>query len=126
MTGNGTPALDARSTLAFYAELTAAQPAFVPELPPTPEGTAAALVQILARFSSIVVQRLNQAPGLDKLAFLDMLGINLIPAQPARAPLVFQPLQLTADGHIPAATRAGASLPGISAPTCSRRKPKSR
>ena len=117
MSGNGTPVLDSRSTQDFYTELTAIQTAFVPELPPVPEGTAAALMQIVARFSSVIVQRLNQAPTLDKLAFLDMLGISLIPAQPARAPLVFQPLPFATDSQIVAGTRAGATLPGTSAPT---------
>jgi predicted phage baseplate assembly protein len=117
MSGGGTPVLDARTTEDFYAELTARQPAFVPGLPPVPNGPGAALRQILARFSGVVTQRLNHAPDLDKLAFLDMLGISLIPAQPARAPLVFQPLPLTVDGHIPAGTRAGASAPGVTRPT---------
>ncbi len=117
MNGSSTPVFDSRSTLDFYTELTAVQTAFVPELPPMASGTAAALTQIVARFSSIVAQRLNQAPDLDKLAFLDMLGISLIPAQPARAPLVFTPLPFTADSQIPAGTRAGATLPGQSAPT---------
>lgn len=117
MNGNGTPVLDPRSAQDFYAELTAAQPAFTPELQVAAQGQMAALTQIAARFSSIVTQRLNQAPDLDKLAFLDMLGISLIPAQPARAPLVFQPLPLNMDAHIPAGTRAGASLPGITNPT---------
>lgn len=117
MSGNGTPILDARAAEDFYAELTARQPAFTPELPPVPLGSAAALRQILARFSSTVTQRLDQAPDLDKLAFLQMLGISLIPAQPARAPLVFQPLPMTVDGHIPAGTRAGASAPGVTRPT---------
>ena len=121
MNGSETPILDSRSTQDFYAELTAVQPAFVPELPPAPEGTTAALVQILARFSSIVVQRLNQAPDLDELGFLDMLGINLIPAQPARAPLVFTPLPLIADGHIspeqePERLRPAPAVPRFSRP----------
>jgi predicted phage baseplate assembly protein len=115
--GNGTPVLDPRSAPDFYAELTAAQPAFVPELLAAPQGNLTSLLQILARFSSIVVQRLNQAPNLDKLAFLDMLGINLIPAQPARVPLVFQPLPFTTNGRIAAGTRAGATAPGAPAPT---------
>ena len=117
MSAVATPVLDARAAADFYAGLTALQSAFVPELPPASSGQATALLQIVARFSAIVTQRLNQAPDLDKLAFLDMLGISLIPAQPARAPLVFQPLPLTVDGHIPAGTRAGASAPGVSSPT---------
>jgi hypothetical protein len=115
--GTGTPTLDSRSTQDFYAELSAIEPAFVPELIPAAQGTAAALLQIVARFSWIVAQRLNRAPDLDKLAFLDMLGINLIPAQPARAPLVFQPLPLKSNSRIPAGTRVGASAPGAAQPT---------
>ena len=112
-----TPILDVRSAPDFATELSTAQPAFVPELPGLAQGVTTALTQILARFASIVGQRLNQAPTLDKLAFLDMLGINLIPAHPARAPLVFAPLPLATDSHIPAGTRVGASQPGITAPT---------
>jgi len=117
MNGNGTPVLDARSAQDFYAELTALQPAFAPELPPAPSGTTAALMQVVARFSAIVAQRLNQAPDLDKLGFLDMLGISLIPAQPARAPLVFTPLPLTVNGTIAAGTKAGTSSTGPKGPT---------
>jgi hypothetical protein len=108
--------LDPRTAQDFYAEVTALQPAFVPELLAASTGNTATLLQILSRFSAVVAQRLNQAPDLDKLVFLDMLGISLIPAQPARAPLVFEPLQLVANGQIPAGTRAGASLPGVSTP----------
>jgi hypothetical protein len=113
---DGTPVLDPRTAQDFYAEVTALQPAFVPELLAASAGNTATLLQILSRFSAVVTQRLNQAPDLDKLVFLDMLGISLIPAQPARAPLVFEPLQLVANGQIPAGTRAGASLPSVSTP----------
>ena len=117
MTGAATPVLDRRTAADFYAGLAALQPAFTPELNAAATGQDAALLQIVARFSSIVAHRLNQAPDLDKLAFLDMLGVSLIPAQPARAPLVFQPLPMTVDGHIPAGARAGASAPGVTRPT---------
>jgi predicted phage baseplate assembly protein len=117
VSSNQTLVLDSRTAQDFYSELTSTQPAFVPELQVSPEGTLAALLQMVARFSSVVTQRLNQAPHLDKLAFLDMLGISLIPAQPARAPVVFQPLPLTVDGSIPAGTRVGATPPGASNPT---------
>ena len=113
---DGTPVLDPRAATDFYDELTVLQPAFVPELPPQSSGPAAALLQMLSRFAGITAQRLNQAPDLNKLAFLDMLGISLIPAHPARAPLVFQPLPTAVDAHIPAGTRAGAQFPGASKP----------
>jgi hypothetical protein len=115
--GSDRPILDSRSAEDFVAELSAAEPAFVPELVPAAQGAAAALLQIVARLSWIVAKRLNQAPDLDKLAFLDMLGIGLIPAQPARAPLVFQPLPLQFNSRVPVGTRAGASPPGTAQPT---------
>ena len=36
-----------------------------------------------------MVSRLNQAPQKNFIAFLDMLGIKRLPAQPSRAPLTF-------------------------------------
>ena len=50
----------------------------------------AGLGSIFARYAQAVLQRLNQAPDKNKLAFLDTLGLGLVPAQAARTPLVFQ------------------------------------
>ena len=49
-----------------------------------------ALARIFARYLYAVIQRLNQAPEKNKLAFLDTLGLSLVPAQAARAPIVFE------------------------------------
>jgi predicted phage baseplate assembly protein len=70
-----------------------------------------ALLQIFARDMQMIVDRLNQAPDKNLLAFLDMLGVNLIAAQGARAPIVFQPASAAADGQIAAGTRLGAKVP---------------
>jgi hypothetical protein len=47
---------------------------------------------------------------------MDLLGINLIPAQGARAPLVFQPLPSLGDGRVPAGSKAGATVKGLADP----------
>src|SRR5438045_5354014 len=52
-------------------------------------GVSGALVGVFARFAEIIIQRLNQAPQKNFLAFLDLLGASLLPPQPARAPLTF-------------------------------------
>jgi predicted phage baseplate assembly protein len=52
-------------------------------------GVSAALIGIFARFSELIIQRLNQAPQKNFLAFLDLLGASLLPPQPARVPLTF-------------------------------------
>jgi hypothetical protein len=68
------------------------------------------LLQIFARYMQVVIDRLNQAPDKNLLAFLDMLGISLIPARAARAPVVFAPLPNAIDGRITAGTRLGAQV----------------
>jgi hypothetical protein len=100
-----TPILDPRNAVQVFDELLARRPACVPEWIPAKEGPAQALLQIFARYMQAVIDRLNQAPDKNLLAFLDMLGISLIPARAARAPVVFEPLPNAIDGRITAGTR---------------------
>lgn len=123
MTEETAPKIDGRSTqdisrqvqrlLAVYAPL--------PELPgtdapqPTWEnqlarpGLGAALVGIFSRFSELIIQRLNKTPEKNLLAYLDMLGLSVLPPQPARVPLTFS---LTSgsltDALVPAGTQVAA------------------
>ena len=116
MNPNQTPIVDARNAALVVAELTALQPAYTPELQPAAAGPVWALAQIFGKYVQAVVERLNQAPDKNKLAFLDWMGVNLLPAQAARAPLVFTAIKGTGDGRVPERTRAGAKLPGASNP----------
>lgn len=63
-----------------------------------------------------VITRLNKAPGKNLLAFLDTMGISLIPPEPARAPVVFQPVPRAANGQVPAGAQLGAKVAGQAAP----------
>jgi hypothetical protein len=92
----------------------ARHPAYLPEWLPAPEQSGWALLQILARYAEIIIDWLHQAPDRNKLAFLDMLGISLIPAQPARAPVVFEPMPNAGNGRVPSGIRLGAQVPGQS------------
>jgi predicted phage baseplate assembly protein len=47
------------------------------------------LVQLFAWMTDILIYRLNQVPDLNYIKFLRLLGIELKPAQPARAELTF-------------------------------------
>lgn len=49
-----------------------------------------ALVRIFGRYAELVVDRLNQVPDKAFLAFLDLIGTQITPPQPARVPLTFQ------------------------------------
>jgi hypothetical protein len=74
-----------------------------------PAGVSAALIGAFARFTEIIIQRLNQAPQKNFLAFLDMLGASLLPPQPARAPLTFSLAAGSAvDGLVPEGTPSAA------------------
>lgn len=116
MRREGTPILDPRDAGRVLAELLARRPGYLPGWLPASGQGGWGLLQILARYAEVIIDRLNQAPDKNKLAFLDMLGISLIPAQPARAPVVFEPLPNAGNGRIPAGTRLGAEVPGRSEP----------
>src|SRR5262249_22226580 len=70
-----------------------------------------ALAQIAGRYVQAIIQRLNQAPGKNKLAFLDLLGLSLVPATPARAPVVFGLAANAADAQAPAGSQLAAPPP---------------
>lgn len=74
-----------------------------------PTGVSAALIGIAARLAEILIQRLNQVPQKNFLAFLNMLGAALQPPQPARAPVTFMLTKGSlADALIPAGTQVAA------------------
>ncbi|NET04238.1 MAG: putative baseplate assembly protein [Symploca sp. SIO2B6] len=71
------------------------------------KGVSAALVNIFARFAEIIIQKLNQVPDKNFLAFLDLLGASRLPPQPARVPLRFS---LVAGSIIDAVVPAGTQV----------------
>jgi hypothetical protein len=103
--------LDPREAEQLIAELMSRRAGYLPELLPSEEGPDAAIVQSVARYVQAILRRLNQAPEKNKLAFLEMMGIRLIPAQSARAPVVFQLAENVADARVPAGTRVAAPPP---------------
>ena len=75
----------------------------------TLQGTSKALVEIFARFTEIIIQRLNQVPDKNFLAFLDLLGASRLPPQSARVPLTFfLAAGSTVDGVVPLGTQVAA------------------
>lgn len=83
------PPLDNRDAAAVLASLVRRLPAYVPGWRPQDTGSSQAMLQILARYMEVLLERLNAAPEKNLLAFLDLLGHNLVEARAARAPLVF-------------------------------------
>lgn len=101
--------LDERDTAEILKALLARRFGYTPEWKPEDGGYA--LAAIFARYLHAIVQRLNQAPDKNKLAFLDLLGIQLITAQAARTPVVFRLAENVPDARLPAGTRVTAPPP---------------
>ncbi len=79
-----------------------------PEFDPR-RGLSAALVGVFRRYAEIIIERLNNVPEKNFLAFLDLLGASLLTPQPARVPLTFSLAAGTLlDAVVPAGTQAAA------------------
>ena len=73
------------------------------------QGMSAALIGVFARYCEIIIQRLNQVPDKNFLAFLNLLGASRLPPQPARVPLTFTlAAGSTVDAVVPAGTQVAA------------------
>lgn len=105
------PVLDARTASVIRDELLARRPAYVPAWLPTSDGPDAALTWIAARYLEMLLQRLNLAPEKNRLAFLDLLGLDLVPAQAARAVVVFRLSDQAQAATLPAGARVAAPPP---------------
>ncbi|HMI52382.1 MAG TPA: putative baseplate assembly protein [Candidatus Saccharimonadales bacterium] len=105
------PPVDGRDASAIFAEFGVKRYGYLPQWNPPDQSAGAAIGQILARFLEAILQRLNQAPARNKLALLDMLGIRLISAQAARAPIAFQLGAGSPDSSAPAGTQIAAPPP---------------
>lgn len=116
MSGNVVPVIDARDAAAVAQEVAARLPAYVPGAHVAPGGPGSALAEIFGRFVKALTDRINQAPEKNELAFYDMLGVGLLPAQGARAPIVFSALPKVGDSRVPAGTRIGAAVAGSAGP----------
>ena len=68
-----------------------------------------ALIRIFARMVNLISNRLNQVPEKNFLAFLDLIGGQLKPPQPAKVPLTFYLAEGSpVDALVPAHTQASA------------------
>ncbi len=112
---NQAPNIDERSSNEIAQQVQRLLQAYTPEweefdpVTKEPTGVSAALIGIFARFGEIIIQRLNEAPEKNFLAFLDLLGASRLPPQPARVPLTFSlAAGAAADGLVRAGTQVAA------------------
>jgi Baseplate J-like protein len=114
-----TPQLDARTAAEITQQLQALLKAYVPSWQEfnrdaatglsMPRGASAALIGTFSQFAATIIQRLNQAPEKNFLAFLNLLGAAQLPPQPARVPLTFTlAVGSSAESVVPARTQVAA------------------
>lgn len=99
-----TPVLDDRSYAQLRDELIARIPVYAPQWTdhqPTDPGIT--LIELFAFLGENLLYRFNQIPDATKIAFLDLLGIQMLPATPATGMVAFD---TTAPGGELVATHA--------------------
>ncbi len=106
-----TPVLDARRARELAAAILARRPGYFERWRPRQRGRGRAVVEIDSLYLEAVLERLNQAPDKNKLAFLELLGVRLTAAEVARAPIVFQLGDKATDTRAPRGVRVAAPPP---------------
>lgn len=104
------PEIDNRKFSDLLQTLKGLRPHYTPEWVDSNEkGPGFALLNVFSHMVETVISRLNRVPYKNFVAFLDMLGIKLLPTQPALVPLTFK-LSKGTDKEIliPARTQAAA------------------
>lgn len=115
MTMSSRSGIEARDERAFVERLLARHLGYVPEWHPGTSGPDIAVLEILGHYLAAIADRLEQVPDKLQLVLLHQLGIELVPARPARAPVVFSLSDTAGDARVPAGTRLAAKAPEPSA-----------
>lgn len=113
------PKLDDRDFNSLFQEARSRIPRYLPEWTDwNPSDPGITLLQLQAWLTDTILYRLNQLPELNYIKFLQLLGVEQIPAQPARADLTFTLRENLgqADTLIPERVLVGVSDPDLEAP----------
>ncbi|MFN0147229.1 MAG: putative baseplate assembly protein [Dehalococcoidia bacterium] len=110
------PVLDARDEGALVRDLFSRAGGYVPGWLPAEGEPGTALVRIYGRYLQSLAERVNQAPDKNRLAFFEMVGVNLLSTRAALAPVVFTPISQVGDARVPAGSQVAAQVPGRDEP----------
>jgi hypothetical protein len=88
--GKNIPLIDARRYDAIFKELRARIPHYTPEWTDFNDSDPGmTLVQLFSWMSDMLLYRMGKVPELNYIKFLELIGIELRPAEPARAEITF-------------------------------------
>lgn len=113
------PVIDDRRYADLVAEARTRIPRYTPEWNDLNENEPGmAVVQVFAWLSEMLLFRLGQVPKLNYIKFLELLGIELMPAAPARAEITFTVIAGSTEPTVivPLHTQIAADVPGADAP----------
>jgi predicted phage baseplate assembly protein len=111
------PNLDDRRFEDLFAEARSLIPRYAPEWTDHNESDPGiALMQLHAWFTDLLLFRLNQVPERNYRKFLQLLGIRLKAASPARVDLTFTTAKPDADAIVPAGTQVATAGGGSDPP----------
>ena len=107
----------ANPTAAVIAEgLLALGAGDAPDPRPHEDGPSHAIIEIAAVYLESLGERIGRMPDKHLAALLDMVGVSLLPAQPASATVVFTALPGAPATSVPSGTRLGALVTGLDTP----------
>jgi hypothetical protein len=104
------PKIDLRDFQSLLEEKRRIAPLYTPEWDAADDrDTGVALLKIFTHMQEEIINRLNRVPDKNFTAFLEMIGLKLMPAQPAKAPVTFYlPEGLSGGVFVPAGTKVAA------------------
>jgi predicted phage baseplate assembly protein len=113
------PVIDDRRYADLVAEARTRIPRYAPEWNDLNDNEPGmAVVQVLGWYTELLVRRLAQVPKLNYLKFLELIGIELNPAQPAAVEITFPVVPTFTDATVivPLHTQVAAEIPGVATP----------
>ena len=113
------PTIDNRRYQDIVAEARTRIPRYTPEWTDLNDNDPGiALVELFAWMSDLLLYRLGKVPELNHLKFLELIGIELLPAEPAFTEVTFPVLPTTTEPYVivPMNTPVSAEAPGDDRP----------
>lgn len=110
------PLLDDRTSEDIYKQAIVLARRYCPELTiPEEEGyfnpddAGMVMLKLFSNMTGFLITQLNRIPEKHRLAFLDFVGIDLLPARPSRVPLTFYLAEGSSGAYVPSGTRVASS-----------------
>jgi predicted phage baseplate assembly protein len=107
------PVLDSRTFQQLVARALQRIPHYTPEWTDfNPSDPGVTLIDLFAWLTELMFYQLNRVPDLNFIKFLQLIGLELRPAQPAVADLTFTPQPNANVASVPLGTQVGGQPPG--------------